>query len=809
LPEINENHKYRQEQSSCYIMNVDVIRSVIHVLNVCKGVLPNFTELIENDEIDKDLVRAGGLISLLGIGLKLYYNKRKKSRSITEEIFDSLVETIFSATQDALRNISRKHLDSSEIKLDLDIGTKKELVSELFRSFEEESSGFFGSLISHPVIRKFKSLILMQLEIKYATNDALTSSFEREFDLILLLRIEEDSRLTKLNQITSERNSLEMYLRHLEAGFQTNEFSDLGKGSSGDNYYIEEREATLANTTAWDFTDDEIRFEYRSDITLVENIIKDFLDKPMRRYLFIGAPFGIGKTSLVKNITSKYASTYLKGKTPHIPVVVFLRKGLDYVYEDYDLDYVLNNSTGEERFDKQILLILDGLDEYQLDVNILVRDKVRKDLNKYRNMKIIMTTRLKAGFPVDLSINERYVRLLSLNIQQVNALFDHYGLDITYNNALGLGLRREEISNPLLAWMLSKIFPLLRNDLHDIESEEKLTGSMSKSLIYLNFFHYILTGRYVGAHEKHEIQRKYISEKKTLRIIALLKQVHKESLTERNIESEHRLFGSAADLSNLQQVLTAYFYLRARRGGERIIDFLHETFKEYLMAENYLEGLLKHKTHLLKSGSPAKETIEFLEGLIELLNSENNSIKKFIEYNADNEISLFNSFEYQGSRENAKQEIINNCIQCINDDSVTLFNTQIEENNWIYAEDDIASNDFKNLWIHRWISLFVLTILHYPSLSGKHTKDKLSHLIRESSRITPYYIKRLNKVDLSGANLSHADLSNADLSGANLSHADLSYSNLIAVNLSGVNLSYTDLSNANLSHSHLSSANLI
>ncbi len=61
----------------------------------------------------------------------------------------------------------------------------------------------------------------------------------------------------------------------------------------------------------------------------------------------------------------------------------------------------------------------------------------------------------------------------------------------------------------------------------------------------------------------------------------------------------------------------------------------------------------------------------------------------------------------------------------------------------------------------------------------------------------------LSNADLSNANLWHADLSNANLSGANLRHADLSNANL-----SGANLRHADLSNANLWHADLSGADL-
>lgn len=78
---------------------------------------------------------------------------------------------------------------------------------------------------------------------------------------------------------------------------QTDEFGDLSKGSFDDHYYIEEREAIPANIDTWDFSDGKMRIVRRNDIEPVENIIEDFLNKPITRFLFIGAPFGIGKTS--------------------------------------------------------------------------------------------------------------------------------------------------------------------------------------------------------------------------------------------------------------------------------------------------------------------------------------------------------------------------------------------------------------------------------------------------------------------------------------------------------------------------------
>ena len=67
---------------------------------------------------------------------------------------------------------------------------------------------------------------------------------------------------------------------------------------------------------------------------------------------------------------------------------------------------------------------------------------------------------------------------------------------------------------------------------------------------------------------------------------------------------------------------------------------------------------------------------------------------------------------------------------------------------------------------------------------------------------------REEMIDLSCANLSHADLSYADLRNANLSYADLSYADLRDANLKDANLRYADLSYADLRNANLSYANL-
>ena len=57
-----------------------------------------------------------------------------------------------------------------------------------------------------------------------------------------------------------------------------------------------------------------------------------------KHYMFVGAPFGIGKSYFIKKISSQYATRYLDLTSDYIPIVVFLRDGLENVY--YEESYL-------------------------------------------------------------------------------------------------------------------------------------------------------------------------------------------------------------------------------------------------------------------------------------------------------------------------------------------------------------------------------------------------------------------------------------------------------------------------------------
>ena len=91
-------------------------------------------------------------------------------------------------------------------------------------------------------------------------------------------------------------------------------------------------------------------------------------------------------------------------------------------------------------------------------------------------------------------------------------------------------------------------------------------------------------------------------------------------------------------------------------------------------------------------------------------------------------------------------------------------------------------------------------------ITDKDPCFKVNSLLQSYVLIGMFQRNEIEKIDLSGADLSGAYLSGADLSRANLSGADLSRANLSGADLYGAYLSGADLYGAYLSGANLSGA---
>jgi hypothetical protein len=235
----------------------------------------------------------------------------------------------------------------------------------------------------------------------------------------------------------------------------------------------------------------------------------------------------------------------------------------------------------------------------------------------------------------------------------------------------------------------------------------------------------------------------------------------------------------------------------------------HESFKEYLLAEYYIESLLTNepKPYRLNVGIPSDETMTFLDGLLKLIGIDDNKNKHSLIPYADRFLkSLSASQEKQIELTRAKSIIITNVRRSVEDENIVFYRENKREEKELWNTTAVHFTKYEELWMYRWISLFILSTFAPPNSSIDN--KKLSLLIHATSNTTPFYLKRMSNLDLSSADLSSANLVGANLYHANLSRADLSGANLSGANLSGANLSRADLSGANLSGANLSRADL-
>jgi hypothetical protein len=593
--------------------------------------------------------------------------------------------------------------------------------------------------------------------------------------------------------------------------------------------YIDHRKGRLLLIKKdWNLEYPKLEIGAENNVMNAEEIVYDFLASEERTYLVIGAPFGVGKSSLVKKVTHDLVEKVRNGNTDtYVPILISDTNTMNNYYNGKSVEELIQNIVPSYDSHKKILIVFDGVDQYNEGSKALIARTRSEDFKKYDNRKIILTTRLNPEFPAEYepTESETYLRLLPFSVSQVNEYFRMLETDLTYQKAIDLGIGDEDIRKPFLPFILSSVY---RHNQGDLLRLKDLTSNESRAFIYLDFIH-----RLIGKYQ----------EKRTLRRIALLMKLFMEKLSEKILLDRKSVFTELFEfdeeedpINRLRQILRDYFdiILSSSRSKERRVLFLHSTFKEYLMAETYIEILMLGKNDDILSPNwmnitiPTAESVQFLEGLLGLIKKrgESETIKKWIDINDQNEGSLFTSFK-QGSwmKKDALINLLTNSSDIIEDDTVSLLISDVDKsenkrhryfvNGGISFKiggktEDTSINEYKNLWIHKWITLFILKKL---SPDTKIDKRKLITLIKSSSNLVPEYVKNLMKVDLSEAELKLADLSGADLSWADLSRANLSYAFLLRADLSHANLSNAflsraDLSGADLTFANLSSANL-
>jgi uncharacterized protein YjbI with pentapeptide repeats len=779
-----------------------------------KDTLSAISNLTDNENFRNNLGRAGGVLSVVSIALDVTEKIYDETQPAKVKAYNKLSRYVLKITKELLKDLKSKN----------DIDTRM-ILEQIQISFKNASDQFdlknWDSYVpNHPVIIKFKEKIGSCLKIANPTG---YKELLQRIDSELTRQAPNDPDYQYFNSWwEGQRQFKELieYLQYVEN--LNNDKFNIPNNEPLQKYYVGNNLITDICIDTLNLKDDEVRNSYPS-----QEILKAIRERDNDSPLVIAGSFGIGKTSAVKMISANYASEFLNGSGySRVPIPISLNNpGLKTEDNKFTLDFILHKiiAPGDNAAAKTrpILIIFDALEKYK-DTEITIGGKIEQlKLEGFSSIKVILTTSLDEELLDRQQINvDTYARMLPFNDPQLDEFFKKYqvmyrGHFLTCLQAIDLGLPVEEMYRPLFAWIFSYLETSIDSKIRIVE-KENWTPKMKKTWMYMLFFHRMIAGKPREAYMDTRWKESYLHEKKLLRAIAALRQLHELSdegpISSQVVETEIKNFKTQSTDFDISKIEKSYFLFVKHRFNGYWINFVHKSFNDYLLAEYYIESILDNKSLKLNIGIPNKEVIEFLEGLLDLLDTDDNDVEESISSSmTSDKTSLLASYNYSKGRREAKEELISATSDLVKEECINLLNgnpDKKQEHEGMWMKLDSTDTDYKHFWIHRWISLFILNklIAKYEGDRNRLNsglKEGLTNLINYSGNLVPSYLKSLRNTDLSGADLSNANLFRADLSGADLSNA-----NLFRADMTDINMSDADLSHANLSFSVLSRANL-
>lgn len=663
-------------------------------------------------------------------------------------------------------------------------------------------------------------------------------------------KIPQDEQLQKVFQHFLDGSFNFALRKHLQYTSRLEKFSmNPGAPSLSDTYI--EAKGVLATADAWE------SFIRPGGYTRpAKDLIEDYfsavdkeLELPERSCIFVGADFGLGKTSFARMTASSMAKRFLIRMDGFIP---FFFPLVQYTLQQvrHYLQGVGVLSTDGPR----ICLFLDGLDESgPVEESHMTRIiEYVDDLQQCipRGSRLIITSRLIFGSTGYLAgyirkrLGNSYIKICGFDAQQIKEFFARLAKikDFRRAGAFNLeklreiGLKDDECSKPLYLWMVSV---LIKEGLLDLY---KPSLPLERTGLYLLFLNWI--------------SREAKPKDTDARVLAIPKEIDDEQeiraryLLER-LASISNLLSPKKGLSNaiLSKCMDTYTHQIFQQMGEyrfislsyfghngEYFDFTHQTFKDFLIAEYVLTVFLKATANnnilaereRLCIGTISDDAAEFLgeltEGLVKsnrdhtlsdlmrpILKSAAKDCPKLAEQFQKQSFSLDRSFILSLIR---TAEILME-----NEDSVFLggFEECIECK--IHFGHPAMLMNKKHVELpfqqERWLALLIasraLKSLGMGAFLEKRQKGNSSVIIKllQSSFTIPVWGKKeLDGVSMHGARLVGLDLSKASFEKALLNYATLDRANLQGAVLVGAELIGASLIGANLRDAVLINANL-
>lgn len=247
--------------------------------------ITSFADLLDKGDFKDQLGKAGTIGDLINLGLEIYTKVKDDLQTDEERAFYSFYKVAFESGKESIpAEIQITDLKGKNIKL------------ELFRTFTKLDE-WNSYLPDHPTIKKFRRLICDILRSAQDNNlipkdDDLIPNFILRFDITLEHKVDNDPAIQPFKKWYTVVEGTQNLRRHLQDSRLLFDRPNSVDQKKLKTYYVENNAVLLTDLETWE--KEEENYENERNAT---DLISDFL-KEKGWYIVIGAPFGIGKTSL-------------------------------------------------------------------------------------------------------------------------------------------------------------------------------------------------------------------------------------------------------------------------------------------------------------------------------------------------------------------------------------------------------------------------------------------------------------------------------------------------------------------------------
>jgi hypothetical protein len=300
--------------------------------------------LIDNENFKESLEKAGSIGALISLGIGLYEHLKNDFKTKDELAFASLIKIASESVQESLADINKIEIKSAK---------SKEARKQLFDTFIK-TEGWNSYLPDHPVIVQFRSLICDIL--RYEQQNKVLRDFVFNFNITLEEKADKDPDIEPFKKRITHTESTRNLIKHLEYSRTLIYKANPVDQKTLDEYYVENNALLVDDDVkTWGYDDSYFSCsdKYAGKETKSSSFVSNFL-KRGKWYTVVGAPFGIGKTSLSIYLTSTFASRYFEDPNNdeynYIPIFVPLKGKLDNIDDDQNsLDDILRKiAPGDE-----------------------------------------------------------------------------------------------------------------------------------------------------------------------------------------------------------------------------------------------------------------------------------------------------------------------------------------------------------------------------------------------------------------------------------------------------------------------------